>query len=392
MKKLIFLFLTVSLCAYGQTNLSDKAEISVLTLGPHQGQVYTAFGHSAFRVFDPVNQIDLAYNYGVFDYDKPNFYLDFARGSNYYMLGVSDYRQFEYVYMYYNRYIHEQKLNLSTAQKQKLFDYLEWNAKPENREYLYDYFYDNCATKIPAVLKEVFEDDLKFDHSHIVTNYSIRDLTDLYLQQQPWGDLGIDLCLGLPMDKKATPYEYMFLPEFVEAGMDHATINSNGVPVPLVKQKINTFEPRTEEARSSIQIHPLLVFGLFFLVIAYLSYRDIMRHQLMAWLDGILFSVIGILGLVLILLWTATDHRAAANNLNIVWALPTHLIAVFAFRQNPAWLGRYFFGTAMVCIILLIGWPFLPQRLPYAIIPLVMAIALRAYTQYLVRKPLVVKQ
>ena len=162
MNRLTAIFLLIAPVCFGQIQLSDKAKISVLTLGPWQGQVYTAFGHSAFRVYDPVNNIDDAYNYGVFDYNRPNFYLNFARGHNIYKLGVMDYKNFEYSYIYYNRYIHEQVLNLSQDQKQRLFDFLQWNALPENQEYLYDYFYDNCATKIPEVILEVFGDSVVF--------------------------------------------------------------------------------------------------------------------------------------------------------------------------------------------------------------------------------------
>src|SRR5688500_1393589 len=99
MKKLTGLLLLITCVCHGQVKLSSQAEISVLTLGPWQGEVFTAFGHSAFRVYDPLNRIDAAFNYGVFDFDRPNFYLNFARGNNIYMLGVFDYQDFEYSYI-----------------------------------------------------------------------------------------------------------------------------------------------------------------------------------------------------------------------------------------------------------------------------------------------------
>src|SRR5688500_7144291 len=224
MKQITALLLFLSSYSQAQVQLSEQAEISVLTLGPWQGEVFTAFGHSAFRVHDPVNAIDAAYNYGVFDFNPPIFYLNFARGHNLYKLGVMDYRGFEYSYIYYNRYIHQQVLNLRPGEKQKLFDFLQWNALPENQEYLYDYFYDNCATKIPEVMLTVFGDSVVFDGSYITKRNSFRELTDIYLKEQPWGDLGIDIGLGLPTDKIATPYEHMFLPDFVESGFAHASI------------------------------------------------------------------------------------------------------------------------------------------------------------------------
>jgi hypothetical protein len=391
MKKLTLLFLLLSTLSFGQVTLSDKAEISVLTLGPWQGQVYTAFGHSAFRVNDPVNRIDDAYNYGVFNFDRPNFYLNFAKGNNYYMLGVSDYKRFEYAYIYYDRYIHEQKLNLTQKQKQRLFDYLEWNAKPENAEYLYDYFYDNCATKIPAVMQKVFGDTIRFDPSHIKTDYTIRELTDLYLTHQPWGDLGIDICLGLPMDKKATPYEYMFLPDYVEAGFNHATIKSNGIDEPLVKESKVVYESQHNTPPNTL-IHPLLIFAIVFVIVGFISYRDMKRRKITQWLDIFLFTTVGFVGLLLFVLWVATSHKAAARNLNLLWALPTHLIAIFAMLRNSKWLMNYFLVTAIIALVLLGTWPFLPQKLHYALIPLVMALGLRAFTQYIIRKEAVKRE
>ena len=378
------MLLITPLC-FGQVKLSDQAEISVLTLGPWQGETFTAFGHSAFRVHDPAHRIDAAFNYGVFDFDQPNFYLNFARGNNLYMLGVSSYPDFEYAYIYYNRYIHQQILNLTHEQKQRLFDFLAWNARPENREYLYDYFYDNCATKIPEVMLNVFGDSVVFDGSYIKTNYSFRDLTDLYLKEQPWGDLGIDIGLGLPTDKKATPYEYMFLPDFVESGFAHATILVNGQRKPLVKETNIVYKSHPEENAAGF-FTPLVVFSIFLCLTVFITYRDFKRRRISMYFDGIVFSAVGILGVCLVLLWTATNHQAAAKNFNILWALPTHLIAVVAFSRQPDWLKKYFLFVTFLTGILLVCWPFLPQKLNYSLVPLVVATGIRAYTQYRIRK------
>jgi hypothetical protein len=386
MKRMLSVLLLCSSFSWAQNiRLSDQAEISVITCGPSQGQVFTAFGHSAFRVYDPVNRIDDAYNYGVFDYDKPYFYLDFARGQNYYKLGVQDYQRFESAYIYYNRYLHEQVLNLTSSQKQKLYAYLEWNALPENQYYLYDYFYDNCATKLPEIIVEVFGDSIAFDGSYIASDYTIRELTDIYLKYQPWGDLGIDICLGLPMDKKASPYEYMFLPDYVESGFDHAAIqNAEGSFVPLVKGKRNIYESRDEEMPGGLP-HPMYVFAVVAMVVTAITAWDLKRKSISTWLDAVLFGTIGIIGLTLLLLWFATDHKAAAYNYNLLWALPTHLIAVIAFVKQPPWLEKYFLITLIITVLLLASWLWIPQKLNYSLIPLVMALGVRMFAQYRLR-------
>lgn len=379
------LFIVTTLCQ-GQIRLSERAEISVLTCGPWQGELYTAFGHSAFRIFDPLNGINDVYNYGVFDFNRPNFYLNFARGNNIYQLGVFDYRSFEYSYIYHNRYIHEQVLNLSADEKQRLFEFLQWNALPENQEYLYDYFYDNCATKIPEVMLEVFGDSVEFDGSYIDTDYSFRELTDLYLDEQPWGDLGIDIGLGLPTDKKATPYQYMFLPEFVESGFAHAYIYHDGIKEPLVRETNIIYESQPEESAAG-PFHPLLVFILFLLVTSLISLRDIRRARLSQGFDILLFGITGLLGMLLVILWLGTNHQAAAKNLNLLWALPTHLLVIPALLRRKRWLRTYFIAVAVLMILLLAIWFFLPQKLHYSLIPFVAAVAVRAYTRYRVKRP-----
>lgn len=382
---LVLLLLIAGESLHAQRKLSPDATISVITCGPGQEELYSAFGHSALRVYDPRQQIDEAYNYGVFDFDRPYFYLNFARGDLYYQLAVWDYQAFANVYMYYNRFIHEQVLNLTPEQKQRVYDFLQWNALPENRFYSYDYFYDNCATRIRDVFVHVFEDSVEFDGSYIKTRHTIRELTDLYLDQQPWGDLGIDICLGLPMDKVADPYEYMFLPDYIESGFDHATIYRDGERVPLVSRKMVVYEPREEDPPRGLP-HPLVVFSIVALAVATISVIDLRRGKISHWLDAILFGITGLIGLLLLCLWLFTDHAAAARNLNILWALPTHLVAVFMLKRESKGIRIYFLITAILSAALLICWKLLPQMLNYSLIPIVIALGIRAFVRYRVMK------
>ncbi len=376
-KGILIVLLVISGECFAQGyQLSEQAEISVITCGPYQGELYSAFGHSAIRVYDPANQTDLAFNWGVFDFDQPNFYLNFARGFLYYKLGVYSYPHFRDHYISYNRYVHEQVLDLNSFQKQKLFEYLEWNAQPENVNYRYDYFYNNCATKVRDVLVEVFKDSVTFDGSYVTTDYTIRDLTDIYLKHQPWGDLGIDICLGLPMDKRATPYEYMYLPDYIESGFDHATLNNQ----PIVKNKIIAYQSMPEEIPSSI-LHPWVVFGLLLIVTATISLYDWKRKKLSKWFDITLFSIVGWVGVLLLLLWIATDHQAAAKNFNLLWAFPLHaLAAIVLIKKGPQpLLSKYFLGIAIILVATLVFWFFLPQQLNVFLLPVVAALLIRSW-------------
>jgi len=359
-------------------HLSPSAEISIITLGPWQGELYAAFGHTAIRVHDPLNGVDDAYNYGVFDFNQPNFYLNYTRGLLYFKLGVYAYPDFRDYYIYYNRSVTEQVLNLNAQEKQAIYTYLEWNAQPGNETYRYDYFYNNCSSRVRDVIAQVLGNNLKFDYSFITGQKTIRELTDLCLTQQPWGDLGIDICLGLPMDKTATPYEYMFLPDYLEQCFDHATIRHDSVSVPAVRSKIEVFTPRPEEAKASL-IHPWWVMGGVLLFMIGLSVYDWRRKKVSVWFDGVLFPVLGLLGVLLFVLWVATDHQAAANNFNLLWAIPFHLIAILVFRKSSRpWLRRYFTGVAVFMALLIVTWVFLPQDLHEYLLPLVAGIGIRA--------------
>ncbi|HZX74551.1 MAG TPA: DUF4105 domain-containing protein [Cyclobacteriaceae bacterium] len=360
--------------------LTDSARVSIITCGPSQSEVYTAFGHSAIRVTDPVQNIDIVYNYGVFDFDRPNFYLNFTRGNLLYMLAAWNYADFKYQYIYYNRSIHEQELDLTFDQKQKVFDFLQWNAQPENRDYLYDYFYDNCATRVRDVFANVLKGEIQFDDSYIKTEYSVRDLTHSYLEYQPWGELGIEICLGLPMDKKITPYQYMFIPDYVESGFEHAFLNGR----PIVLKKEITYQARPE-VYSKDWFHPWIIFGGILVLAIGLTILDWKRKKLSKWFDVILFAVTGLIGFLLLLLWVFTDHKAAANNFNLLWAMPTHFIAaLFLFRKKiPMWLGRYFMVITILGNLTLLSWLFLPQQLNLFLVPLTIAMVIRSIWIYL---------
>lgn len=364
--------------AENSIQLSPTAEISIITLGPWQGELYSAFGHSAIRVYDPRYSMDSFYNYGVFSFNQPNFYLNFAKGNLNYKLDVDPYAPWRDHYISYNRFVHEQILNLTAEQRQRVFDYLYWNSLPENQYYMYDYFYNNCATKLRDVIQLTLKDDVNFDGSYVTTDYSIRQLTDIYLKYQPWGDLGIDICLGLPMDKKAAPSEYMFLPDYIETGFDHATIRHDSVTVPLVKSKVSVYESLPEDPPRTL-FHPWLVFGLFLLLTTAITWRDVKSNRQSKWFDITIFGVVGLIGVVLFLLWTVTDHKAAARNFNILWAMPLHLLFIPFYLKSKKIATTYFKGIAILNVLVLIGWAWLPQQLNVFLIPVVLALTLRAW-------------
>jgi hypothetical protein len=362
-----------------QVTLTRGAQISVLTMGPDKNELYSAFGHNAIRVYDPILGINKAYNYGTFNYDDPNFYINFTKGYLNYYLSTGDYSRLLRFYEYYDRWVHEQILDLTPEEAQRVYVFLENNALPENATYFYDYFYDNCATRIRDVFVAVFADSVRFNTSFEIPGMTVRELTDLYLEDKfPWGDLGIDLCLGLPMDKQLTNYQYMFLPDYIEAGFEHATLlDSLGNEKALVREEKAIYTSKSVPAATFYT--PAKVFGFVLIIgllVTWWQWRNSRRGR---WLDFSLFLASGLLGILLMMLWFFTDHNAAANNLNILWAFPLNAFAAFYIFRPSKTRTTYFNLLGIGMFILLLVWNFLPQDLHYSLMPLTTLLMVRAF-------------
>src|SRR5690606_35015501 len=231
------------------------------------------------------------------------------------------------------------------------------------------------------VCAHVFEDSVTFDGANIDTRHTIYELSDPYLCQQQWGDVCIAICRVMPMGKFAHTYEYTFLPDYIESGFDHATIYHDGARVPLVAEKIIVYTPREEDPQQGLP-HPLFVFSIVAVAIAGISISDLRRRNATLWVDAILFGITGLIGLLLLTLWLFTDHAAAARNLNLLWALPTHLIVVVLLKRKSKRIRIYFLVTAILSLLLLVSWNLLPQMLHYSLIPVVIALGMRAGVRY----------
>lgn len=336
-----------------QAQLSSSAQISVITCGPGE-ELYSTFGHSAFRVQDPANGLDLVYNYGTFDFNTPNFYMKFARGKLLYSLSRQQFEAFLYSYQLENRWVKEQLLQLSIKERNELFRFLETNYEPANRDYQYDFLFNNCSTKIPEVLSSALGQGLQFQEDHLQKQFTFRQLIHQYLVTNSWSSLGIDLALGAVIDRKAQVLEHMFLPDYVYAQLSHTQLASN----PLVGRERNILPATDHEPVSYFTGTPafwLLLALLFTLTITYIDYRNGSRSRA---LDFLMFAGTGILGLLIVFLWFFTDHTATAWNLNILWAMPLNLyLAVLLLRRHsyPPWLSK----AMAILLILLLLIPFL---------------------------------
>lgn len=370
MKQLVLLCFSLLQFTGASQTLSDSAQISLMTVVPGEF-VYSTFGHSAIRVKDPVTRFDRCYNYGTFEFEQPNFLLKFCRGKLLYNLDVESYRSFEYGNLQDRRPMQEQVFAMNQAQKQRLFDLLQENHKEENRYYKYDFFYDNCATRIRDIVQETYFHQLQFDTSDLKQGTTMRQLLQPYLNDKPWLDYGIDLVLGLPADKRATTADFMFLPDYVHHLFAKA---KTGDGLALVKSERNIPEVpmKKEPFKPSPLDRPLWVMS-FVALIGLLSMANPRTEHVF---DTIFWFVLGLAGLIIALLWFATDHSATKNNLNILWAWPTHLLFFWRTRRTGS-TENYFTLAALSAALLLIFWAWMPQEMPTPALPLVALIVVK---------------
>lgn len=358
--------------------LSSEASISLLTCSPGD-ELYSVFGHSAIRVKDPLQGVDWVFNYGTFDFSAPGFYMNFVRGKLNYILSVAEYRHFEYDYRMENRWIWEQKLNITSGEKQYLFDSLIINYQPENRYYLYDFFFDNCATRIRDIFTEGLEREIIFDYQELDQGKTFRELLMPYLTEKPWARLGINLALGLPADKKATPWDYMFLPDHMMTAFQNARFISEDQTTDFTAGERILLKGESPPL-NKFKYAPLWVFLLVLMISIIISYKNLQTKQFTWWYDRVLFGVAGLLGLLIVFLWFGTDHQVTVRNLNIIWAHPLHLIIIFFFSEiRYARLLKFYFSINIALLaLLIISWPFLPQALPWMVLPYILAMIIRS--------------
>jgi len=386
MKKytIIALILILSNSMFAQ-KISENTEVSVLTCSPGP-ELYTAFGHSAIRFQDLDGRLDYVFNYGSFNFSTPNFYLKFVRGELNYMLAVEGYEGFEREYSRDNRDVYAQILDLTYEQKQSLLNYLFWKSKDENKYYLYDFFFDNCATRVRDVLKHQLGDSIIFQERDY--NKTLRQMLNPYLEGRDWLHFGINTVIGLPSDQNADSQLAMYLPDNVDTVFANSYLISDKGKIPLVKERrhiIKSIKKHEKKSFFNKNFTPKNVFWLFFIGTLLFTIYEFFKKKKNYILDFIITITFGLIGLLVVLTWFGTIHGAADKNLNILWALPTHLVfAFFIIKKNkPKFLKNYFLVITIYNLIFLSAWVFLPQEIDLAVLPLFLILTVRYFSAFL---------
>lgn len=386
---LLFLILSTPV-APAQVSLTDSAKISLLTASPWHGAVYALFGHTAIHVQDDSTGINTVFNYGFFDSSQPNFIYRFMRGRTDYILGATTYDEFLSEYDYKGQEVIAQVLNLSTPEKQQLYNALLVNALPENRGYRYNYFYDNCATR-PRDMVEKYTKGVN-QYPATAQEQSYRDLVQECVNPYPWLLFGIDLIFGSDADRTIDVREKMFIPSYLKDSFEGATVQVNDSlrsPLVLYSETVLKLDAVKNSPKAATHFTPTIVAFLLLLVTLLISLLQMIKLntlKLTRCYDTFLFGVAGIGGLVIFFMMFFSVHPAMKPNWNFVWLNLFALIATYLFWVKSAKNLVYFYhfiNFAVLTLFLLLWWR-IPQELPLATIPFAMSLWLRSGTNLFV--------
>lgn len=399
MKRVVYILLMMVLLATGgrvnaQTTGDDSIRVSLLTCGPGT-EIYNLFGHTAIRYQDLRRGIDYAFNYGMFSFDTPNFVLRFTLGETDYQLGVEYTADFVAHYRYNNRDVREQVLNMTTAEKQRLYSLLVENYQPENRTYRYNFFFDNCSTRPRDKIEQCVTGGIAYqeDMQTTETGESFRSMVHQYTKDYRWSQFGIDLLLGSKADKPISRREMMFLPLYLEQTFNGAQrADSLGHEKPLVQQEnvLNTAVEPEATALADVPTPMRVTLLLLTIVIAATIY-GIRRRKSLWGLDLTILFIYGVAGCILAFMGLFSQHPDVDANYLLFIFHPFHLVFMpwALARVRKLRLSRYMLLNFVVLTFFIILWGAIPQEFNPAVLPLALCLWVRSASNIVLsyRKP-----
>ena len=378
--KYISILLVLVLFSYS-TKAQEKPSalrISLITCTPG-AELYSVFGHNALRIVDSAAGTDIAYNFGTFNFDDPDFYTKFVRGKLMYFLSQENFSDFLYAYNYFKRGVSEQVLNLTEAEKKAIQQALFENLSEEHRYYKYDFFYDNCSTRLRDIIFKTKTENAFDPPAFTAKGLTFRDHLHTYLNRakMEWTRLGIDLILGTEADQEMSVSNTMFLPDFLKQGAGVTMVNGQK----LVSEEI-VLIPDQQPTPQALAIWqtPRLVLALIaiFCVIPIIQ-QVTFFNSIQSILEKIIFISTGLLGCFLVFLWVGTDHQSMTNNLNLIWAFPLNLLLAFKPKHIPTWLKYYSKVYAVAVLALALFIIVKPGLIPSVLFMLMLALSYRSW-------------
>lgn len=358
--------------ASADTAAMQRVQVSLLTFG--QGDpVFERFGHNAIRILDPLSGLDVSWNWGMFSFDEPNFLGRFLSGtSRYWMEGFET----ESLLVYYrrnNRSAVEQVLNLTPAQKAELLQFVRWNALEANKYYRYDYFRDNCSTRVRDALDKVLRGALRRAWADSLSDHSFRTEALRLTEAAAPSRLGIDIALGPKADTRMTAWDEAYVPMRLRDRLRGVVVpGPGGSPVKLIAGERVILEANREaEAPAPLAFPGLYVlFALGSLVplalFGGLAFMSALRNRwhgaqhvarvVVALVSGIWYAVTGLVGTLVVFMELFSAHVFWYHNWNVLLLSPVALAAAWfvpraVLTGRGAGVARWLAGFCAVCAL-----------------------------------------
>ena len=340
----------------------EELTVWIMTMGPGE-YVWERFGHNAIRVQDRQRGTDISYNWGMFSFQQEDFILRFIRGHMDYWMEGFDSDLTAQAYVQSDRSVWLQELNLTPAQKADLRDYLEWNSLPENRVYRYDYYRDNCSTRVRDAIDRVLGGQIRVQTENIPSGTTYRSHTRELTANLPVVYTGLMAGLGQPVDREISVYEEMFLPLAMLERIREVTVtDATGALVPLIASEEIVYAAANEAAGAAPGITVYVILGLLIggvLVAAAKASRRRVGRALFGTLGGTWALVAGLLGMVLLGIWLFTDHATSYRNENLFFLspllLPMVVLLPVAARRRARWRLPALRLALVIAVISLVG-------------------------------------
>ncbi len=376
MRKIFFLFFILFSVIFPGTgaNFCDSTQVRLLTVMPRSNEVYTIFGHTAIRVFDPSRKIDVVFNYGLFDFNAPNFIYRYVKGETDYSIGEANYRMFVFNYSSENATVIEQVLDIPVPEKEKLIEALQVNMQPGNREYRYNHFLDNCATRPRDLIEQFCGGRLVYTESDRPVTFRrlVHECTDPY----PWLTFGIDLIIGNGADSVICKRNELFLPVELKEAFDRAYVENDSLQKrPLVISSETVIHSDTQETGKSWS-NPMklgIVMVIHCLVFATIGFFMKKRYKFFFCL---MFLNVALAGCVVAFMALFSEHPCTWPNWNLLWVHPLHFIPVVGYflKKTYSLIRWYHWSNFVLLSCLLLGWNFIPQEMNLACIPFIICL------------------
>ena len=311
---------------------ADSIRISLVTCSPGT-EVYEVYGHTALRVKIPSQGVDAVINYGLFSFEAPHFVWRFIKGETDYVVGTIGYPIFEHEYTSRGSSVTLQTLNLSREEKERLVYLLNENLRPENREYRYNFLYNNCSNKAGNMVELALSAHLLplEDRSEGI---SYRDILHEYTQPYPWLQFGIDYLLGIEADLPANPRQQTFAPEYLMYYTGQAQLADSARTYPCVVD-VEVRGTLAEPTNSLPMLTPMQLMILLFLFVAVMCTLEFLLERRQWWLDVLLLAIQGLVGVVVAFLFFCSEHPAVSSNWHVIYLNPLPLLFIpFIIRSE----------------------------------------------------------